>query len=336
MIKEICIIGAGKAGSTLAKELSAHSKELQIKLIDKNGFFFDKKNLYYLLFKNDKEKITNLEEFSKTYQVEFIKKEVERINFNKRTIYFKDKGSLPFPNLVVSCGLTSKPLSIKGVFREGFFYLSDMNLFLVRDYLKISSDIIVYSSTVLGLKLAFYLSFLGKDIKLLTENTDYLGEDKENILFLLKKRNIDIYENTKISEVIGEAAVKATKTSLGKVFSSQLVFVDSGFIPNCKLLDPISLENNFFPKVDSSLEGFHTPYPGIYLLGDIRNNEIDNESFFLFNSQNVEEEAKALASHILNKGDKVFNRKKYTSEQVKKFLEESFKEENVLSLLQKN
>lgn len=319
MIKEICIIGAGKAGLTLVKELKEHSKDLEIKLIDKNDFFFDKKNLFYLLLKNDKGKIINLGEFAKTHQVEFIKKEVERINFNKRMIYFKDRSSLPFSNLVLACGLTSKPLSIKGAFREGFFYLSDLDLFLVRDYLKISSDIVIYAATLLGLRLAFYLSFLGKNIKLFTENTDYLGEDKEHILFLLKKRNIDIYENTKITEIIGERTVKATRTNQGKIFSSQLVFVDSGFIPNRKLLEPGLLENSI---------AF-----GIYLLGDITNLRIEEELFFIFNSDNAREQAKGLASHILNKEDKAVNKREPTQEEIKKYLKESFLEENVLSLV---
>ena len=61
------------------------------------------------------------------------------------------------------------------------------------------------------------------------------------------QKNIDVYFDTKIEEVIGESMVKALKLSTPKVLSSQLVLIDSGLAPNRKLFaEDLKQTNNFF------------------------------------------------------------------------------------------
>jgi thioredoxin reductase len=323
-MKELTIIGAGKAGINLAKELRQLSKDLRIKLIDKNKYSFDKKDIFYLLIKRDTQKLVSLEDFSREWGLDFIKKEVEDLNFNKRLIYFKDGSRLEFSNLVISCGPTSKDLSIRGSRLDGFSYLCDIDLFFIRDYLRVASDIVIFATTLLGLKLAFYISFLGKEIKLLTSDLNFLGGQKDKILSKLKERGVNVYQNVQITEIVGEGKVVATKTSIPKVFSSQLVFVDSGLSPNYKLLD--------FPTQGS----FFTPYSGVYLLGDVRNQRLEDEHFFFFNSLNIENEARYLSKYLLAGVDACEIQEQYNrTGQIEDFLREEFEEEKVLSLMRR-
>ncbi|MCM8773719.1 MAG: NAD(P)/FAD-dependent oxidoreductase [Candidatus Omnitrophica bacterium] len=288
-MKEICIIGGGEGGINLIKQLRSVDKEVKIRLIERGDYYFRRRDLFKWWAGLVKMDIFKLKEFAQTLNFDFLRAKVERINFNKRRIYLKEGESIDFDTLVICSGVKSKDLSIKGDFREGFFYLSEVDPIVIRDYLKLFNDILIYCSTILGVKLAFYLSYLKKDIKFVAKNLGFLSQYKDSILNKLLERKIDIYLNSTIEEVIGEATVKATRISLPKVFSSQLVFVDSSFLPNRDYLEIELVTDKFF----------FTDYPGVYLLGDVNNPYIEKEYFFAFNTDNVEKQAQLLAKYLV-------------------------------------
>ncbi|MCD6583602.1 MAG: hypothetical protein J7K71_02830, partial [Candidatus Omnitrophica bacterium] len=242
---------------------------------------------------------------------------VERVNFSKKNLYFKDKSTVGFEKLVICTGLIHQDLSIKGEHRQGFFYLSEINPLSFRSYLKIASDFVIFTSTILGVRLAFSLSFLNKEIKLISSSLDFLGKKKEEIIFILRRRNIDVYENVEIVEVIGNSVVKATKVSLPKVFSSNVVIVDTHLLPNLKILET-SLKEGELP-------------PQVILLGDVARKNTEKEHFFIFNSINVYREAKVLTEKITKKGKAYFYPKVYTPQDIENFLDEEFNERKILS-----
>ncbi|MCD6228500.1 MAG: FAD-dependent oxidoreductase [Candidatus Omnitrophica bacterium] len=316
-MKSICILGAGRGGITLAELLKKEEGSLDITVIDKKSYFFDKNYFFPLLFNKEKEKVINLNEFFSNVGINFINKEVERVSFSKKNLYFKDKSTMGFKNLIVCTGLISQELSIKGEHREGFFYLSEIDPLSFRNYIKIASDFVIFASTILGVRLAFCLSFFNKEIKLISNSLDFLGRKKEEVISILKRRNIDIYENAEITEVIGNSIVKATKISLPKVFSSNVVVVDTHLLPNLKILETSFKEGELPPQV--------------MLLGDVARKNIEKEYFFIFNSINVYREAKALAEKITERGKGYFSPKVYTLQDIESFLDEEFNEKKVLS-----
>ena len=82
--------------------------------------------------------------------------------------------------------------------------------------------------------------------------------------------------------------VKAAKLCPLMVFSSQLVFIDSGFVPNLKFFgDDIISEDNFF-----------TNFENIYLLGDVNRKDISQEVFFRSSYEDVKGEAHIFAEFI--------------------------------------
>ena len=285
----ITIIGAGEAGIHFIKEVRSLKDNSKITLIDKRDFYFERRNILNCWIREDGCTITRFnDEFCSKHSLEYIKAVVERINPNTKRIFFKGHSSVDFDILVIAIGAVSKKLSIKGDFREGFFYLSDINPIDTRDYLGISKDVTVYASTILGIRIALFLSSLGKDVKLITGNLSFLGEYKERFIDLFRSRKVDIYFNCRIEEAIGESSVKAVRITSPKFLSSQVVFIDSGFTA---------------PKIfsDSDIDikdDFHSNCSDIYVLGEAANKSIGDEKFFINNAQNIRIQARSLAYHI--------------------------------------
>ena len=276
---DIHILGAGVAGFNLAKRLKENGFSGEIYLIDKRRYYFERKSTFSLLVK-DKIEVVDLKKISSKLGINFIPKKVERINFSKRRLFFKDGGFSDFKNLVIATGVISKDLSfLKGKNYEGVFFLSEIDPFFVRDYLRISEEITIFSFTFLGIKLAFFLSSLEKEIRLFLSPSFTV---KKKLLESLISRGIDIHFE-KIEEIIGEKEVKAVKTEKGKFYSSQCVFVDSGFKPNTKLFD-CSLDFSY-----------------VYLLGDVKNKEIENRYYFFKNNYFCQKEANSLALSFIEK-----------------------------------
>jgi len=129
------------------------------------------------------------------------------------------------------------------------------------------------------MKLAFFLSSLGKEIRLFLSPSFTV---KKKVLKSLNSQGVNIHFE-KIEEIIGEKEVKAIKTEKGKFYSSQCVFIDSGFKPNTKLFS-CSLNFSY-----------------IYLLGDVKNKEIENRYFFFKNNYFCQKEADNLALSFVEK-----------------------------------
>ncbi len=285
-MQEITVLGAGVSGLTLIEEIRAKNISCNITLIDKNSYFFPKKEL--ISNPADIAKRIELDEWAKEREVEFISACVVKVNPKRRKIYFKEGESKDFNNLIVASGLNSKKLPVKGEHKDGFFYLSEIDPFKLKDFLKISKEACVYISTWLGLRLAMVLVKLGKDVRVVSANLDFLGEDKERIVNTLKEKKIILYLDAFIEEAVGEGMVKAAKLSPLMVFSSQLVFIDSGFTPNLKFFEEdITVENSFF-----------TNFEGVYFLGDLNRPNIGGEAFFASNYEDAQKQARVFADFI--------------------------------------
>jgi len=285
-MENITILGAGVSGLTLIEEIRAKNTPCNIALIDKNSYSYPKRGL--ISSPSDISKKIDLDEWTKERGVEFIPAFVERINPRRRKIYFKEGEPRNFDNLIVASGLSSKKLPVKGEHREGFFYLSDIDIFKLRSLLRISKEACVYVSTWVGLRLAIGLTGLGKEVRIVSANLDFLGEDKEKVVNALGAKNITLYLDAFIEEAVGEGVVKAAKLSPLMVFSSQLVFIDSGFVPSLKFFeDDLIIEGNFF-----------TNFEKVYLLGDVNRKDIGQEVFFSSNYEDVKGEAHVFAEFI--------------------------------------
>lgn len=310
-MKELVILGAGEAGLALVDKIREKDSQRKITLIDQNAYYFNKRELITKLsFKS----CLDLKNWARERNVEFICDRLERINFNRRKIYFKESEVKDFEILVIAAGLKSKKMPIKGEHREGFFYFSEIDPFKLRDLLKISSESTVYAATILGLKLALALRFLGKEVTVVADNWDFLKEDKERVINFFKEKNISAYFNSSLEEAIGEGVVKAAKINPLKVFSSQLVFVDSGF----------SVNRDFFEEEISVSNDFFTNYEEVYWIGGVTGLAVENERFFSRNCEEIKRQSLSLGEFLLGGETPVFNKLQREGEDKRKIVEDIF------------
>lgn len=301
-VNDITIIGAGTAGFELAKKLRTRNKEIKVTLIDKAAHYFDKKQFIKAL---DFRGYIDLQDFCKNENIVFIQDTVERVNAERCKIYFKNNEPLEYKFLVIATGLKSKDISIKGDHREGLFYLSGINYLETKNLLKIYSEIIVYVSTMLGLELALSLKKLGKQVRVISQSLDFLSAHKEEAINLFNEKEIPLHLNTAIEEVIGEGQIKATKVTPLKVFSSQLVFIDSKFIANI----------DFFDSLLGIKNVMETAYENLYVIGDANGENFENEYFYVFNQEEAIRQANLIGDFILESKPINFERKVLTEEQ---------------------
>ena len=313
-MQSITVIGAGVSGLNLVNKVRSKNKDINITLIDKNLFSFCKRKAV-LKPEDFKDKI-DLLSWAKERNIEFINDTVERVSAKRKKIYFKNSKIKEFDNLIVATGFCSKKLSLKGEHREGFFYFSKIDPLKLRDLLKISNEATVQVSTLLGIDLAFSLESLGKEVRIVGSDLSFLGQHKELIIKAINNKNIALYPDFIIEEAVGESMVRAVKLSPLKVFSSQLVFIDSGLVSNF----------DFFEEEIQLKDTFFTAFDCVYFLGDVTNNDADREQFFINNYQDAIKQAEVFSEFITEGKEPVFKKQTFQNNDVLVFLDEYLKE----------
>ncbi|MFH1772099.1 MAG: FAD/NAD(P)-binding oxidoreductase [Candidatus Omnitrophota bacterium] len=306
---DITVIGAGMAGLAVIEKIKAKEPASRITLIDKNQYYF---NRFDCLNKITEFKWKKISELAEYHRVNFTGAEVERINFKRKKIFLKDSNPIDFELLIIATGLKSKKISARGQHREGFFYLDRIDPFKIRDFIKVSNEAAVSVSTFLGLKLAFALKNRIKEVRVIAENLDFLGDEKDVVLGNLALRGIHAHINCSLEEVIGEGGVKAIKIEPFKVFSSQLVLIDSGFYPN----------RNFSDEELNKHDYLFTDYSGVYLIGDAARDNIENDYFFTSASGYIEMQADWLVKKIFKEETEPLKIEALTAEQKKNAIDE--------------
>jgi thioredoxin reductase len=300
-ITEITVIGAGLAGSSFLEALRKIDQSIKVTLIDKNEFYFPRDQL--IKDPLGLKKIKKTSHWAADSGFNFICARVEKISVKRKKIYLDGSKRAEFMNLVVASGALSKKIDIKGTKKEGFFYLSDINPYDLKAFLKIHNEVTLSVATLAGIKLSILLRSLNKEVRIVAANLDFLGADKEKIIDILRKQDIAVHLGYRLKEVIGERAIKAVKiekekdsfkedeSCLVKLFSSQLVFVDSGLKPNLGFLDSL--------EIDLGTKCLFSQYGQIYIVGDAANSELEGQKSYRGNKAKVERGSVVLASHIL-------------------------------------
>ncbi|MCF7874446.1 MAG: NAD(P)/FAD-dependent oxidoreductase [Candidatus Omnitrophica bacterium] len=300
-ITEITVIGAGPAGSSFLEALRKADQSIKVTLIDKNEFYFPKDQLSKDPL--DLKKIKKTSQWAADSGFNFICARVEKISVKRKKIYLDDSKRVEFMNLVVASGALSKKIDIKGTKKDGFFYLAEINPYDLKALLKIHNEVTLSVTTLAGIKLSIFLRSLKKEVRIVAADLNFLGPDKEKIIDILKNQGIAVYLGYRLKEVIGERAIKAVKiekekdsfqedqSCLVKLFSSQLVFIDSGLKPNLGFLDSL--------EIDLGTESFFSKYGQIYIVGDAANSELEGQKSYRGNKVKAERGSVALANHIL-------------------------------------
>lgn len=286
MRQELVIIGGGPYSRALVEEIKNRDKEIPITVIDKNCFSFDKRCLFD--FKLTPEKL-DLISWAKERKVTFLNQFVKTIDPQRKKIYFKEGASFSYKNLVVATGLISKKLSIRGEHLKGVFYFSEINPVDFLDCIKISQEVIIYASGILGMILAQQISNLGREVRIVVNERQVLGERENSILSALEQKGVMVYYRESITEAIGEGSLKAVKISGKKIFSSQMLILDTPLLPALDFFN-----GEVYPKGK-----YFTNFPEIYFLGKINLPENERARFNLLN-EDISREVKDFCNCIFH------------------------------------
>lgn len=312
------LCGGGLSAQLFVRSLRENNYPIDdITIIDKDKLYIPRKYLVDYLFCNFKKEIIDLEEFSSLYKANFLKERILKIELSKRRVTTYSNQRLNFDILVISLGIKSKDLAIKGQHKEGFFYISELGGDDFKTAYKISKHIVIYVSTFVGVRLLVNLVRFGKDkeIKVITSNLNFLNTYQDKLKDYLLRNNIDIYEGCAIEEVIGDSSIRATRVNIPKIFASELVIVDSGFVHNTDMIEEDFTINNYFLS----------PFDKVYFLGDISYYR-DTDYFLLFNSQEIERGVVFLINHIFQNSVLENTPYMYTFDDYTSYLDKFFSE----------
>jgi NADH dehydrogenase FAD-containing subunit len=153
----------------------------------------------------------------------------------------------------------------------------------------------------------------------------FLGSNKEKVVSFLAGKQIDAHLNVTIEEVIGEGQVKATKISPLKVFSSQMVFLDTGFSPNLDFFEaPINITNIFSVLAAALPDEAASPAPqfnDIFAIGNCARKDIGTDCFYAYNSDEARSQAEILAQFILEAKEINFSYKVLSEDDKQKMID---------------
>ncbi len=314
-MRRITVIGAGEAGLALVKRLRQINKDIEITLIDKNPYYFHKKEFISSLGLNRRIDLVTL---SKELKINFIQAKLEGLNLKRRRLHLKQiEDSLDFDILVIATGLTSKKLDIKGEHYEGVFYFSELDPFKIKQFLGMNVEISVRIQTLLGIKFALALRRAGKELSLLCGDLSFLGEKKKALLEYLQSQGCNLYLDYSLTELIGEGTLKAIKVLPFKIFSSELLFIESELLPNLDFLEErLELKDNFFTSEED-----------VYCVGDLVRRDIASEYFYLYNQEEAKKEALVLADFLLGGQSPYFSFRIPSLEEKERAIQEILKEQ---------
>ncbi len=297
-LSDVMVIGAGVAGTSFLRGLRELGHKAKITLIDKNDYYFPKEEIA----KNpvNTGELKKIEVLAKELGVDFIQAEVEKVSERNKKVSLDDSKSLTFKSLVVATGALSNKLEIKGVRKEGVFYLPEVTPAKVKALLKISSEISILVHTNEGIKFSFFLNSLGKEIRVIAPDLKFLGEEKEKTINLFTEKGIKIHLGYSLDEIIGEKEVKAVKITATqecrreeasslpmKVFSSRLVFIDNLLKPNIEFFND---SENILEKKESLAAD-----KNIYIIGDAANMRLKEQKSYEGNRLEAEKAGRFLA-----------------------------------------
>lgn len=294
-MKQVVIIGAGYAGRNIALRLKEHA---QVTVVEEKTVLCAKEKFFPWLAKkaSDKDLLLHPEKFFALQGVPFVPAKVEKIYPLKKEIGLENKERLSYELLIIASGSLSAPRhNCAGDGKRGVFYFSEIEPKQMLETFHEATYVIVEAHTFMGIITAVLLRrhFPQKEVKLFIQEA-YVRE--------LFRRHFpdeqhEVYGEEEIVECIGEGMIKAIRLNTGKVYAADLLFLDTGLVPNTKLFESFgffTFEQNAF-AVDSSLK---TSLEDICALGDAANSTLRADRTLFRTAAYIDRQIERLAPYI--------------------------------------
>ena len=154
--------------------------------------------------------------FYQKNSVQFLKNaHAARVDTKKRRVILKDTTKLEYDFLIIASGTKIELPDITGKAKDGatvFYTLSDAKR--IKEKLMVAQDVCIIGPAAEALKLAMVIAAKGKDVKIISPETEAVSSPHERI---------EILSGLIPQELIGEGAeLQALKLSNGKVIGASL------------------------------------------------------------------------------------------------------------------
>lgn len=257
-MKKIVIIGNSAAGTTTAETIREHDKESELVIVSQEPFFlYDRTRLLNLITNTIKEKELFLknEVFYEAHAIELLlEREVVGVNLDRKRLFFKTRGFLDFDSLIIATGSSVKLPVLKGIHKQGIVALNGLSdIKFILENLPIAHTVIVVGDNELACQVTRIIAQRNVEVKLVgkwdtpLEGADIIGE-------------------AVITEILGDADVKAVRLSSNKVIGASLVIFTGPRMPNIDFLKETSIKVNKGVLVD---EAMCTNIPFVFAAGDV-------------------------------------------------------------------
>jgi len=294
-MKQVVIVGAGYAGRNIALRLKEHA---QVTVVEEKTVLCAKENFFPWLAKKtpDRDLLLYPEKFFALQGVRFVPAKVEKIYPLKKEIGLENKERLPYEALIIASGSRSAPRqSLAGDGKHGVFYFSEIEPKQMLETFHEATYVIVEARTAMGIITAVLLRrhFSQKEVKLFIKEAPV----RELLRRHFPDEQHDVYGDDDIVECIGEGTLKAIRLNTGKVYAADLLFLDTGLVPNTGLFESFgffTFEQKAF-AVDPSLK---TNLEDICALGDAANSTLRADRALFRTAASIDNQIERLVPHL--------------------------------------
>ncbi|MDN3595447.1 NAD(P)/FAD-dependent oxidoreductase [Zunongwangia endophytica] len=279
-MEHIVIIGNGISGITTARHIRKRSNKKITIISSESEHFFSRTALMYVYMGHMKW------DHLKPYEDGFWEKNrinlktgwVDQIDFQQKTLHFKNGEELNYDKLVLATGSIPNKFGWEGEDLKGVQGLvSKQDLELLEENTKTCKKAVIIGGGLIGVELAEMLRTRNIEVTFLVREKAFWHsvlpfEDAKMIAEHIKSHEVDLREETELDKIIPDenGKVKAIVTKTGEQIDCQLVGLCAGVRPNVDFLKNTDLAIHKGILVNRYLE---TNIPDVYAIGDCAEQE---------------------------------------------------------------
>ena len=309
-MENLLIIGAGQSAIQCISTLKKEGYSGSITLVGEEehlpyqrpplskGFLEDSIGKERLYFKK-------LEFFTENKVQLYLGLAAEKLDIENQKVYLSDNSELEFDKLVLATGSRVRYLNFPGSELKSIFYLRNLDdAEAIKKDLETSDNLVIIGAGYIGLEAAAIAAKKNKTVTVIemadrVMNRTVDPQISEYYLNLHQSYGVKFHFNTSLETINKSSDSLEVVCSDGTEVKADSVLIGAGVIPNIELAEDAGINCDNGIIVD---EFGQTNFKNVYACGDCTNhpNKILNKNLRLESVHNAMEQAKTVASSILN------------------------------------
>ena len=309
-MENLLIIGAGQSAIQCISTLKKEGYSGSITLVGEEehlpyqrpplskGFLEDSIGKERLYFKK-------LEFFTENKVQLYLGLAAEKLDIENQKVYLSDNSELEFDKLVLATGSRVRYLNFPGSELKSIFYLRNLDdAEAIKKDLETSDNLVIIGAGYIGLEAAAIAAKKNKTVTVIemadrVMNRTVDPQISEYYLNLHQSYGVKFHFNTSLETINKSSDSLEVVCSDGTEVKADSVLIGAGVIPNIELAEDAGIYCDNGIIVD---EFGQTNFKNVYACGDCTNhpNKILNKNLRLESVHNAMEQAKTVASSVLN------------------------------------